>query len=274
MFLNVGFGFDYAAKLAKLSRGEPRTHKPLDDFLNLYYLVKEFHNRINRPKISDLISKHWPKAPGTTFSSNVGDSALEVAIKFIEMIHNTAEITRSDAATASGMMGNRLSEMPLTNQVVGCWRELFIEQLSTCILPQLPAWPMWEILRDEQRLHSLMRDEYERANNPDLPHVMALNPEHLRAAVKEELASPGAPIDTPQIQALIKKELAKLGTSKLDDDAVVRVYKSIGSLRKTAELLTENTSKIWTKDSVRRAINRKGGTTAVMNTESSQSIIR
>ena len=142
----------------------------------------------------------WPTSPGTTFSWKADDSALEVALSFARAILSATLYARSMTV---GMLGHNVPDLrvddPDPNQKVRDWRDATIKELVDHTLQPLPAWPMWEIMRDEQRLGSLLRDESRRAtdmaNEPT--ETSNMRPAHLaKGLTREPTDGNGANPDT------------------------------------------------------------------------------
>lgn len=69
-------------------------------------------------------------------------------------------------------------------------------------------------------------------------------------------------------------KVRRLMKTELTDDIFVAAYRQHGSLRKAAEFLTQESGRPITKDQVQRAVARAGGIDEVLNSESSDSVIR
>jgi len=73
---------------------------------------------------------------------------------------------------------------------------------------------------------------------------------------------------------LVRQQVKAEIKSLLTEDALVAAYKEHGSFRKAADALTEQTGERVTKDKVKRAVDRHGGTDAVAPKEDSASVSR
>ncbi len=82
------------------------------------------------------------------------------------------------------------------------------------------------------------------------------------------------PVDPDVKKQTVRRQVAAQLQSKDWDDALVAAYKQLGSYRKAATALTEQTGESITKDKVRRAVERRGGIAEVMSDSDSPSVAR
>lgn len=111
-------------------------------------------------KNQDVLSC-WPTNPGIMFSWKVGASALEVSLIFSGMIQTAAKYGRLGAF--GGVNIDPLPVNPTCDERFVKWRDATIEELQLRTLPQLPAWPTWEIHRDHQSLQHKLGAEYKQS---------------------------------------------------------------------------------------------------------------
>lgn len=154
--------FNAAVIIARMSRLP--TFLTSGQFVGVQTRLEECLGRLDKIlKIPNLLDT-WPTSPGTTFSWKAGDSALSVAVAFARGVAAATWYGRNQAV---GVLGHEPPELrvadPDPDQKVTAWRDATVQELRERTLPALPAWPMWEIVRDAGKLASLLRDEYRRA---------------------------------------------------------------------------------------------------------------
>lgn len=75
-------------------------------------------------------------------------------------------------------------------------------------------------------------------------------------------------------KSMVRRQVKAEIKSLLNDDALVAAYKEHGSFRKAAQALTRDTGQLIAKDKVKRAVDRHGGSDAVVPKEDSPSVSR
>ena len=81
-------------------------------------------------------------------------------------------------------------------------------------------------------------------------------------------------LNLQELKVLISREVKSIQTHELTDNVLLQAYIQEGSFRKAAEFLSRETGQEITKDKVHRAVQRSGGTTALVRGEDSDSIVR
>lgn len=76
-----------------------------------------------------------------------------------------------------------------------------------------------------------------------------------------------------QMRDLVRRQIKAERHTELTDAVFVEAYRQTGSYRKAAELLSERTSQLVSKDQVSRAVHRSGGTRAVYRETDSDSTV-
>lgn len=107
---------------------------------------------------------------------------------------------------------------------------------------------------------------------------MVLGAEAILAAVDEADQAAEArsfvPTDPAVRKQVVEQMVGAVAKSQLTDDVLVEAYRTVGSVRKAADLLTEQLGRPISKDQVWNAVKRRGGTDEVMRSEDSSSVSR
>lgn len=77
-----------------------------------------------------------------------------------------------------------------------------------------------------------------------------------------------------QLKMIIRQQIKAEHKSELTDTVLVAAYRHCGTYRAAAEYLTKQIGRLVSKDAVFRAVERAGGTLAVLNSEDSNSVVR
>ncbi len=156
----VAHAFRNAVALSKMTRASS-SPRP-SDFIASYLRLREYLSRNG----SLPANEGWPRTPETTFSWRAGDSAAEVATDFADMVGQAVAMARYASRIRNETDDDYLCigvvEPDVDPRIVS-WRDAAINELRDHTLHLLPAWPMWEIHRDEARLLSQLDDEFRRA---------------------------------------------------------------------------------------------------------------
>ncbi len=96
----------------------------------------------------------------------------------------------------------------------------------------------------------------------------------LQDAEERATASDAAVLSMDQLKLLIRQQVKAEEKTSLTDDIFVAAYRQQGSVRQAAIFLSQETGKDVSKDQVHRALQRAGGAAAVLNAESSDSVVR
>jgi hypothetical protein len=77
-----------------------------------------------------------------------------------------------------------------------------------------------------------------------------------------------------RLRTVVRQQIKAERQTELTDAVFVEAYRQTGSYRKAADLLSERTGQVVSKDQVSRAVNRSGGTGVVIKTAGSDSVVR
>lgn len=150
-----------ACAIASMSR-QPDS-LPLRQFVEAQTRLEECFKRADKLATPDALAK-LPTTPGATFGMKAADSALVTALLFARGIVAATGYARSRTV---GNVGHYPPELRIDGDAPDpkliAWRDAAIVELREHTLPALPAWPLYEIHRDAQRLESWLRDEHRRA---------------------------------------------------------------------------------------------------------------
>ena len=91
---------------------------------------------------------------------------------------------------------------------------------------------------------------------------------------KKAVGSTTLSLSEEELKLTIRRQIKAENKSELTDDIYVSAYLQEGSLRAAARFLSKQTNSEVTKDSVKRAVDRKGGISALANETDSDSIVR
>lgn len=99
-------------------------------------------------------------------------------------------------------------------------------------------------------------------------HGLSVDREAVFAAILDAGTEPTGPetkpIAAPSLALMIRRQVKAEGKSQLTDDILIAAYQQEGSVRKAAELLSERTGKVVTKDKVQSTLRRCGGAKTVL----------
>lgn len=112
--------------------------------------------------------REWPKAPGTVFSWQAGESAADVALRFAVLIRNALWGMRGRCFSHGVMWidGETCSDWDIAradDERIVRWRDETVRELRDVTLPSQSDWPMWKVHRDCQQLLLKMDHECEEA---------------------------------------------------------------------------------------------------------------
>lgn len=129
------------------------------------------------------VLRRWPKTPGTTFLTHGGDSAMEAVLRVVRGICTATEIARTKTV---GFLGHKPPDLRVSlldsDPKIIAWRDATVKELLEHTLPPPPACPSHEIRREQERVESLLSDEYGRAmaqraaGKPDAKHHAEITP--------------------------------------------------------------------------------------------------
>ena len=112
----------------------------------------------------------------------------------------------------------------------------------------------------------------------DTPGGIDIDPLEILTALRDAEAgqtdAETAPVTAEQLTLLIRRQIKAEHKSELTDDIYLAAYRQHGSVRKTAEFLSNETGATISKDQVQRAVTRAGGAAEVLNAEDSDSVVR
>jgi len=91
---------------------------------------------------------------------------------------------------------------------------------------------------------------------------------------KKAVGSTTLSLSEEELKLTIRRQIKAENKSELTDDIFVSAYLQEGSLRAAAKFLSKQTNSEVTKDSVKRAVDRQGGISALANESDSDSIVR
>ncbi len=107
---------------------------------------------------------------------------------------------------------------------------------------------------------------------------MEVDPLEIVAAVQDTEArainSNAGVIGMEQLKVMIRQQVKAEVKASLSDDLLVAAYRQHGSIRAAAAFLSQQSDQDVSKDQVRRAVQRAGGVAAVLNDQSSDSVVR
>jgi len=155
---------EFAVNLVTMTRSKELL--PSDQFVAQEVRLSEYNKRLkDYPHLSNFL-EDWPQNPGITFAWLSGRSALEVAIKFANMIYVAVIYARNEVASAGKTSYDNLSVAPTPDPAFDKWRDRTINELLTRTIPKPDVWPsMADIHREYQSLAYKLQDEYKRAIN-------------------------------------------------------------------------------------------------------------
>jgi hypothetical protein len=138
---------------------------PASHFVAQQVRLNEYHERAERLLAKPGLAARWPTAAGTTFLWKVGGSALEATMRVAQAVYSATGIARMQAIGNVGHRAPPLVVSPEPDAKIVAWHVAAMVELQTTTMPTPAEWRIepWEIIRDGQRVESLLDDEYRRA---------------------------------------------------------------------------------------------------------------
>jgi hypothetical protein len=161
LYVYVSEALNYAVDIAKMTRGkEPLS---VDQFVAKQVRLFEYVKRIETyPNIINLLER-WPSNPGITFAWLSGQNAIEVAIKFAQMI-STGVIAARNEISCHGVTS--YDNLIIYHSAFKEWQLRTVAEILAHEIPKPDIWPsMADIHREYGSLRYKLQDEYNRAIN-------------------------------------------------------------------------------------------------------------
>ena len=153
-----------AVTIAKMTRIKERL--PVEQFVANQVRLFEYIKQIESyPNITNIFES-WPANPGITFAWLAGQNALDVAIKFAQMISTAVIVSRNETAFRGATSYDNLIVCPKPDPAFEKWQDRTIKELLTHQIPKPDIWPsIADIHHEYQSLLYKLQDEYKRALN-------------------------------------------------------------------------------------------------------------
>ena len=142
---------DYAVGIATMTRRKERL--PVEQFVAKQVRLFEHIKQIESyPNITNIFES-WPANPGITFAWLSGQNALDVAVKFAQMISTAVIVARNETTFHGVTSYDNLIVCPKPDPAFEKWQDRTIKELLTHEIPKPDIWPsIADIHREYQSL--------------------------------------------------------------------------------------------------------------------------
>jgi len=152
----------YSVDIAKITRS--KVSLSVEQFVAKQVRLFEYIKQIeNYPNITNILES-WPINPGITFAWLAGQNALDVAVKFAQMISTDVLVARNERAFQGVTSYDDLMVCPEPDPAFERWQNRTIKEIVTRSLPKPDIWPnMSDIHGDYGSLCYKLKDEFKKA---------------------------------------------------------------------------------------------------------------